>query len=227
MSVVSTAARWLSGKARLVADLPAAETKLAELEAKRPHSADPAEHIKWIEECDAARRNVEALRGALAIATAEAAKAEAAQVESNANVEHAAAEKQAKADEKLVRAAFTAIERASDAIEALVASNAAIEAANAIRGQRAWIADAETRVRQRPGGTIDAVFEDRTFWCDSAGNQPTIFVTDRETGEMRPQEAGYSRRVERVCVQPERIIPPTMPDRLAELLPALRKALTE
>ena len=79
--------------------------------------------------------------------------------------------------------------------------------------------------RQRPGRTIPAEYRDEVVWTDGAGNRPVVFITDRATGEMRPQEAGYTRRVERICVQPERIIPPTMPDRLAELLPALRKAL--
>ena len=80
-------------------------------------------------------------------------------------------------------------------------------------------------MRQNSGRTIDAVYEERAFWRDNAGNQPTVFVTDRETGEMRPMEAGYTRRVERVCIQPERVVAPTMPPRLAQLLPALRQAV--
>ncbi|HZV17523.1 MAG TPA: hypothetical protein VFF84_02405 [Sphingobium sp.] len=142
--------------------------------------------------------------------------------EKAADAEHAAAEKQA-ADTKPERAALIAIEKAIAAIMIVAERNRATEAANSIRGQRAVIVDGETRLRQTPGRTIPAEWRDEIVWSDSAGNRPSVF---REVnGEMVPVEQGFTRRTERVCVQPERVIPPTMPDRLAELLPALRKAL--
>ena len=224
MSAVDTLRRWLAGRDKLANDLPTAEARLAELEANPPTTADVGEHRDWAEHRDAARRDVEAIRSALAIATAEAAKAEATQRETDVAAAHAAAEKQA-ADTKPERATLVAIEKAIAAIVIVDERNAATAAANSVRGQRAFILDAETRLRQRPGRTIPAEYRDEVVWTDGAGNRPVVFITDRATGEMRPQEAGYTRRVERICVQPERIIPPTMPDRLAELLPALRKAL--
>lgn len=224
MSIMTTAARWISGRAKLASDLPAAEARLADIEANPPQSADPAEHLEWAEKRDAARRDVEALRGALAIATAEAAKAEAAQVEQDADASHAAAERQAKADEKLVRGALSAIEKAIAEIETVAASVARTDGQNAERGARAFITDAEKRVRQRPGRTIPAEYRDEVIWEDGSGKRPTIF---REVnGEMVPQEAGFAKRRVQVCVSPEREIPATTPVRLAELLPTLKKALS-
>lgn len=162
------------------------------------------------------------------VAKGSAGRLEAARVEAQnkaADAEHAAAEKHSKADEKLARAALTAIQRAEEAIQALVVSNEATAAANSARGDRPYIEDPETRVRRRPDRTEPAIFEDRSVWKDAAGSQPTIFVTDRVTGELRPQDLSFTRRTERVCVQTERVIPPSMPARLAELLPALREAL--
>lgn len=222
MSAVDTLRRWLAGRDKLANDLPTAEARLAELEANPPTTADVGEHRDWAEKRDAARREAEAIRSALAIATAEAAKAEATQRETDADAEHAAAEKQA-ADTKPERAALIAIEKAIAAIMVVDERNQATEAANSIRGQRAVIVDGETRLRQRPGRTIPAEWRDEIVWSDSAGNRPGVF---REVnGEIVPVEQGFTRRIERVCIRPERVIPPTTPDRLADLLPVLRAAL--
>lgn len=222
MSAVDTLRRWLAGRDKLANDLPTAEARLAELEANPPTTADVGEHRDWAEKRDAARRDAEAIRSALAIATAEVAKAEAAQRETDADAEHATAEKQA-ADTKPERAALVAIEKAIAAIVVVDERKQATDAANAIRGQRAFILDAETRLRQRSGRTVPAKWRDEIVWSDSAGNRPSVF---REVnGEMVPVEQGFTRRTERVCVHPERVIPPSMPDRLADLLPALREAL--
>lgn len=224
MSIMTTAARWISGRAKLASDLPAAEARLAEIEANPPQSADPAEHLEWAEKRDAARREVEALRGALAIATAEAAKAEAAQAAIDEESQHTTAERQAKADEKIVRAALSAIDKAVAEIEAVAASVARTDEQNAQRGVRGFILDCEKRVRQKPGRTIEARFEDREVWRDGAGREPMQFRKN-ERGELVPIEAGFSKVRERICVQPERFIPPAMPPRLSELLPVLKAAL--
>lgn len=223
MSVTSTFRRWLAGRDKLAADLPAAEERLAEIEASPPKTADPAEHLSWVEKRDAARREVEALRSALAIATAEAAKAEAAQAEADDEKRHAAEEKQAKGDTALVAKATAAGETLIAAIEELEASNARTAEYNSQRGSRPFVTDAETRVRQIPSRTVPAVFEEREQWLDSHGNQPFKFRQNAE-GEMEPMEPIYTKQVVRVCVRPERIEPAKMPDRYAELLPLLRKA---
>ncbi len=224
MNAITAAARWITGRAKLANDLPAAEASLAVIEANPPQSADPTDHLAWVEKRDAARREFEALKGALAIATAEAAKAEAAQAEQEADAQHAAAERQAKADEKLVRTALSAIEKAITEIEAVAVSVSRTDDHNAQRGARAFIVDCEKRVRETPGRTIPAQFEDRVFWRDSTGREPTQFRKDAN-GQLVPTEGGFSKVREKVCVQQERYIGATMPDRLAELLPVLRKAL--
>lgn len=217
MSIMTTAARWITGRAKLATDLPAAESRLAEIEANPPQSADPADHLAWVEKRDAARREVEALRGALAIATAEAAKAEAAQAAMDEEARHADAEKQAKADEKLVRELDALLRKAAAKRDEVAASIARTAEANETRGTRPFILDAERRVRERPGRTIPAVFADREFWRDGSGREATV-LRKNERGEMVPMEAGYAKARERVQVRAERHEPAAMPTRYADAL---------
>lgn len=200
---------------------------LAEIEKihSRPASLDPTEIARKRDDLADAELRLsdldEAMRNAEAARADTARKAE----EEAADAAHAAEARQATTEaKKLPAAALTAIEQAIAAIEALAASNERTAAYNEQRGSRPFVVDAETRVRQRPGRTIEARYEDREFWRDGAGREPLQFRKN-ERGELVPIEAGYTKVRERVCIQPEREIPATMPSRLAELLPALRKAL--
>lgn len=111
---------------------------------------------------------------------------------------------------------------ASDA-EKLAAEIAKLEEHRA-RAAAAGIEDAESKVRKKPGRTVPAEFRDELVWEDGAGNRPSVFRKSAE-GELVPQEMGFTRKTVRVQVAPERVIPPAMPPRFAELLPALRKAV--
>lgn len=194
------------------------DVALPDLRAFDPTSAADAEDRKAAIAVEIANR-----KRRLAYINEGIAKLEAEAADKAADAQHAAAERQAKTDEKLVRGALSAIEKAVAEIEALAASVARTAGHNAQRGARAFITDAEKRVRQRPGRIIPAEYRDEIVWEDGAGKRPTIF---REVnGEMVPQEAGFSKKTVQICVSHEREIAATMPDRLAELLPALKKAL--
>lgn len=217
MSIMTTAARWISGRAKLASDLPAAEARLADIEANPPQSAEPTEHLEWAEKRDAARREVEALRGALAIATAEAAKAEAAQAEADDDQRHVDTERQAKADEKLVRELDALLRKAAAKRDELAASVARTAEANEKRGSRPFILDAERRARETPGRDIPAEFVERECWRDGSGREATV-LRQNERGEMVPTEAGFTKVRERVQVRPERRESATMPRRYVDAL---------
>lgn len=206
MNVMTAAARWITGRAKLANDLPAAESLLAEIEANPPHSADPVDHLAWVEKRDAARREVEALRGALAIATAEAAKAEAA-AEAEAKVsERAGLEKEAKATEALVREIARDAEKLADKVAKLEEHRKRAEAAG--------IPDAEYRVRSKPGRIRPAITETKQAWFDPSGRRFASNYTTDASG--RTVEATDRVRREVVDVlQEEGQDPPSLPLRFA------------
>ena len=218
MSLIAAATRWVAGKAKLANDLPAAEAELARIEASPPQSIDPAEHRAWAEKRDAAIRDIEAIRHALAIATAEAAKAEAAQAEQEAGAEHAAAERQAKADEKLVREIIALSEKLAAKRDELTASIARTEEANAKRGTRPFIVDAETRVRQQQRPGRPAITETRQAWVDSDGKR---FADNKRWDEASMKYVVCPERELREVVDVIREEQPSwheMPTRLADAI---------
>jgi len=206
MNVMTAAARWITGRAKLANDLPAAEALLAEIEANPPQSADPADHLAWVEKRDAARREVEALRGALAIATAEAAKAEAA-AEAEAKVsKRAALEREAKATEALVR------EIARDA-EKLASKLAKLEE-HRLRARSAGVDDAEYRVRSKPGRVRPAIAETKQAWFDPSGRRfASNYTVDASGREVEATDRELRTVVD--VVSPETQDPPQMPPRFA------------
>jgi len=217
MSMMTTAARWISGRTKLANDLPAAEDRLAEIEADPPKSADPAEHLEWVERRDAGRREVEALRSALAIATAEAAKAEAAQRDADDDAKHAAEERQARVDEKLVHDLVAAQQKVAAIRDKLAASIARTEAVNSRRGARPFILDAETRVRSKPGRIRPAITEKVTAWFGPDGRRYANNLATDEAGRTIEATDRVQREVVDV-IHAESQDPPSMPSRFADAI---------
>lgn len=209
MNVVTAAARWISGRAKLAADLPAAEARLGEIEAAPPTSADPADHLAWAEKRDAARRHVEALRGALAIATAEAAKAEVA-AEAEAKVsERAAIEKEARANEPLVHEIARDAEKLKAKLDKL--------AEHVERATAAGVEDAEVRVRRGASRTLPAITERKTVWFGPDGTRYGSDMThDKEGRSVKAAD-----RVQREVVdtlREEMTLPGDMPERFVDAI---------
>lgn len=149
---------------------------------------------------------------------------EAEVAEKAADAEHAAMLKRQATSTKRLRAFPDKFAPLLAELEWAVAEVQAFADYNAQRGNRTFIPDPEQEARQIPARTIPAEYRDEVVWEDGAGNQPSVFRQNAD-GEMVPQELGYTKKAVRVCVQPERAIPASMPPRLAELLPVLKKAL--
>jgi len=201
---------------------------VANLDAHRLAPADPgdaAAQKAWRrKEADLAQ-DVEIAEGVVAHWTGVVAKLEDEAAEKAADDEHAAMERRQTASAKRLRAIddkfLAPLVRELEWVESEVQTFAEY---NARRGNRPFIADPETQVRQIPGRTIPAQFEEQDVWQDGAGNQPTVYRTNAD-GELVPCDLGFTKKRVKVCVSPERTIPANMPPRLAELLPILRKAL--
>ena len=213
MNVVTAAARWISGRAKLATDLPAAEARLAEIEAAPPTSADPADHLAWAEKRDAARRDVEALRGALAIATAEAAKAEAA-AEAEAKVsERAAIEREARANEALVHEIARDAEKLRAKLDKL--------GEHVDRAKAAGVEDAEVRVRRGASRTLPAITQTVTAWFAPDGTRYGSDTTHDAEGRSVKATDRVQREVVDV-IREEMELPGEMPERFADAIKLVR-----
>lgn len=162
---------------------------------------------------------VEAAREAEAHSARVLERAMAAAKEKEADARHAAAEREAEAGKKRVRAILAKLDAlVGDDLEWLREHKAKTASVNADRGPRPYIADAEERVRRQPVRTIPAVYEEREAWVrQSDGARPMTFVTNR-AGALVPQEAGFERVREWVRVQQERAVGGTMPESLLTAL---------
>ena len=104
---------------------------------------------------------------------------------------------------------------------------------NKRRAPSDFVEDPERAQRGTPSKTIPPVYEEREIWEDGKGGRVAHFLFNTDDfrfdsyGKRVPAVPGFHKSTERVCVTPERFIPATMPDRYAELLPALHKALTK
>ena len=192
---------------------------LAEIEQthKRPASLDPAEIARKRDDLAAAELRLTDLDEALR--NAEAARAETARKaeQEAADASHIIAEKQARADEKLVSELDALIRKVAAKRDELAASIARTAEANETRGARPLILDAERRVREKAGRTITAEFAERECWRDGSGREATV-LRKNERGEMVPMEAGYAKVRERVQVRAERHEPTSMPQRYVDAL---------
>jgi len=202
MSMMTAAARWFAGKRDLTAELLRLRAQLDQLDANRPSSIDPTKHRQWETDCERLKTEIKAHEGALAIATAEVAKAEAAQCEADADAAHHALVRQARADEKLVAEINVLAAKFAEKLAALEASRKLIRLANETRGSRPFIADPETRVRQRMDRGRPAITEKRKVWVDAAGEITRESITDREGRWVRnPEAVRQEERSFEICAE--------------------------
>jgi hypothetical protein len=203
-------AQWLGGVKTGQSALAEAERKLAAHVANPPKSADSAEHRAWLATRRQLEDDVEAERGALAIAEAKAAEAKAA-----------AAEEEADAEERRIRKlndelAKLTVEIGGDA-ERLAAKLvrhtqmlAEIEAWNANRGGRVLVVDGEKRVREVPEKVFATIYEEMDVWRDASGRKPSVF-RQLPSGELVPTEGGYTKHREKFVSRNEWTRPAEIP----------------
>lgn len=129
-----------------------------------------------------------------------------------ADAAYAAAERQAKADEKIVRDIELLARKIADKRDELAASISATAKANANRGARPHIANAEERVRKLPARTVPAVTRREWGWIDAKGGRPSQLRDDGK-GKLVPDDGRpYEWREIEVTVATERFEPATMPE---------------
>jgi hypothetical protein len=143
----------------------------------------------------------------------ERAQREAAEAEDDRR--HAAAQKLARAGEKLTLDVVALSEKLADALAALEANRAQVDATNEVRGSRPFVVDGERRIREVPGREVPAVTRRETQWVDDQGNRPTQYV--ERGGEMIPAflAGQFKRREVEVVEVSRRFEPSRMPSRLA------------
>jgi hypothetical protein len=196
-------------------EIEAALPELQELDPARAADADDRLAALATEEANRRRR--------LAYIEASIGKLEAEELNRAGDAEHTAMMKRQGTSAKRIRAFDKLLPPLLAELEWMESEVQVFAEYNARRGQRPFVEDPEALVRKVPGRIVPARFEDREIWSDGAGRQPCVFRHD-DQGQPVPVEGGYTKKIERVCVSPEREILATMPERLAELLPALRKA---
>jgi hypothetical protein len=189
-------AQWLGGVKTGQDALVEAERKLAAHIANPPTSPDAAEHRAWLATRRQLEDDVEAERGALAIAEAKAAEAKAAAAVEEADAEERRIRKLNDELAKLTVEIGGDAERLATKLQRHTSMLAEVDSWNASRGDRAFIQDGEAKVREVPAKDHPTVWEEVDVWRNVHGHTPSQF---REVdGEMVPIEGGYEKRRERI-----------------------------
>jgi hypothetical protein len=200
-----------------------AEARLASLMegrgAGRPDGSDLDELIDWKRAAAANELEIESAEESLAFHRAAAARQAAIAEQAELGRQYNNCVKLVSVHSKLTIEIVEDSEKLVEKLARHAEIQTAIEQANSIRGERAFIVDGEVKVRQRPGRIKPAEYRDEVIWEDRAGIRCSTFRRD-QAGELVPYHAnhGFTRKVLKVCQAEEREILPTMPDRLCDAI---------
>lgn len=211
---------------KAAAAVPKAEETLSRYLADRdahvaaePDGSDLDALIAWKRRTADHDLHVEAAEKALKFARQAAADLAAKAAEAEADRRHTAAQKAARAGEKLTLDVVAAAEKLAYALAALEANRAQVDQANAVRGSRPHIVDGECRIRSRPGREVPAIVDREFAWVDQDGNRaPLSLVATFGRPAPGAEWNGYTYREVETVLQPARTDPPTMPERLASAI---------
>lgn len=186
--------------------------------AAKPDGSDVEALIAWKRLSADYDLRVEAAEEAVKFARQAAADQAAKAAEAEADRRHAAAQKLARAGEKLTLDVVAAAERLAEALGALSANRAQVDAANDVRGPRPFIVDGERKVREVPGREVPAIVDRDFAWVDQDGNRaPLSQVATFGRPASGAEWNGYTYREVESVIFPARTEPPTMPERLGEV----------
>lgn len=168
------------------------------------------------EQATALRRKIEIAEG---VAKDSATRLDAARIEADkkdALAKNAAKDREAAAAMKRVRAIPDLMAKLTEELTWLRDHVADIDSYNRDeRGDLPFIADAEKRVRQRPGKFFPAITENRRVWVDAEGKHYADNL--RWDQQMHKHvEAGRTQRDVVDTIRAEQQLPPDMPTRLAD-----------
>jgi len=199
--------------------------RLADFESERAAKAAQVDETTDFDEGFALREELAVIARKIESATVardhaagqvDRAKAEAAEAE--ADRRHATAQKIARAGEKLTLDVVAAAERLADALAALEANRAEVDAANEVRGSRAFVVDGEARLRQIPAREVPAVTRREMAWINAKGERPMNLIM--RNGELVPagMSGDYVFREVEVVESLARFEPARMPVRLSDAI---------
>lgn len=209
MKAAQALAQWLGGVKTGQDALADAERKLAAHLANAPKSADSGEHRAWLAIRRQLEDDVEAEKGALAIAETKAAEAKAAADRAEADAEEQRIRKLNDELAKLVLDLGNKFERLAPDVTRYRQMLAEVEVWNAGRGDRAYIMDGEAKVREVPAKDHPPVWEEVDVWKNEHGHTPSQF---REVdGKMVPKDGGYTKVRERIVSRNARSTPAFIP----------------
>lgn len=198
-------------------DLGRIVAEAAEHERSQPDGSDLDELVDWKRTGRDLADQRECAEEVLENAKAAAERQAVAAVEAEADRRHAAAQKLARAGEKLTLDVVALAEKLAGALAALEDNRAEVEGANQVRGSRPYIVDGERRLRAIPARETPAVTRREKRWVDAEGNTPSRLVL--HNGEMIPADhRAYDLKTVEVVESPPRIEPERMPERLAEAI---------
>ncbi|THD38322.1 MAG: hypothetical protein E7773_00785 [Sphingomonas sp.] len=210
--------RVIDAVARNQSALARAKQALTAHNREKPAGDDADALFAWRRERRDLEDRIAASEGALAFATAAAERATAEAAARKAKIDHDAADKTAEADVRLVHKVDALVRKLADARDQLAASVARTKAANQVRGDLPHIADAEFRVRSRPGETVEeiATFDDVNV--DADGNPVSATIWDGAVGKHVPNPALVGTEKRKHVLRPAMQLPPRMPQRFADAL---------
>ena len=215
MSMLTTALRWKRAAQTKNDDRALAHKRLADWDRQKPIGIDASQYRDWLKRRQELELDAQAADEAHAVAEREAARAAEAEKIEQEEEAYRAAERQAKADESIVRQLAKLDVQRAQATARLAASKAATAAANKVRGSRPPILDAEQRLRTIPGREIPATFENEEVWVNAQGQRPVEYVL--RGGEMVPAYyREYKKTTQRVQKTTAKTIPSRMPKSYVE-----------
>lgn len=192
------------------------EAQLAQHDRDRPSALELEPLVDWKRKRRDLVEDLESAEEVLANAKAAADRQVKAAAEAEADRRHAGGDKLARAGEKLTLDVMAKAEALRNALAALEANRAEIDALNKVRGDRPLIVDGERKLRTVPAHVIPAVTRQEQVWQDKDGNRCSV-LRRLDDGRWVPQNPG-PWRLETITITNvrEKQVPATMPNRLAE-----------
>lgn len=200
-------------------DLERIKAQVTQHDLARPDGSDLDQRVDWKRKGRDLVDQMEAAEEVLANATAASERQAQAAIEAEADRRHAAAQKLARAGEKLTLDVVAAAERLAEALAALEANRAQVEEANAVRGERPHIVDGERKLREAPPREFPAVVDREFAWVDPEGKRaPLSQVASFGRPAAGAEWNGYTYREVETVLREAYQIPGQMPERLASAI---------
>lgn len=192
---------------------------IAELEAVRLASADAGDFAQLkaqAEKTEVLERDAGIAAGVVEHWKSVVAKLEAEATAKAAIARNAEMDRRARAAVKRVASLFATIETLRPELEWLAGHIKEFDHYNSHeRGNLPFVADAERRLRERPGDMVPARVDEFETWADADGNPVRDQITDNQ-GRWRWNPDAKQRKTVRQVISDAYQLPPKMPRRVID-----------